>query len=82
MQVGYLGVGNMGRPMAENLLKGGFALANDVQLIGFEVALNQTPPTGAPATPSQAVLSVDDIWLEALPPGDGGTDAADGATGQ
>jgi len=55
---------------------------NDVQLIGFEVALNQTPPTGAPATPSQAVLSVDDIWLEALPPGDGGTDAADGATGQ
>jgi hypothetical protein len=53
---------------------------NDVQLIGFEVALNQTPPTGAPTTPSPAVLSVDDIWLEALPPADGG--ASDGATGQ
>jgi hypothetical protein len=66
-------------------------VANDVQLIGFEVALNQTPPTGAPATPSPAILSVDDIWLEALAPADGGATgdgaasdggASDGATGQ
>jgi hypothetical protein len=62
---------------------------NDVQLIGFEVALNQTPPTGAPPTPSQAVLSVDDIWLEALAPADGGAtdgaatgDGGDASTGQ
>jgi len=32
------------------------------------------PPAGAPATPSQVILLMDDIWLEALPPSDAGTD--------
>jgi hypothetical protein len=59
-------------------------IPTDVQQFGFEVALNQTPPTGAPATPSPAILYVDDVWLEAKPPSDGGTGdaASDGASGQ
>jgi hypothetical protein len=48
--------------------------ASDVQLIGFEVLLKMAPPAGAPSTPSQAILLVDDIWLEALGPHDGGAD--------
>ena len=52
--------------------------ANDVQLMGFQVLLNNAPPTGAP-TPSQVILLVDDIWLEALPPSDAGADGSDAA---
>ncbi len=52
-------------------------MINDVQLIGFEALLNTAPAVGAPATPSQVLLLVDDIWLEAAPPSDAGTgDAA------
>ena len=47
---------------------------SDVQLMGFQVLLNMAPPAGAPATPSQVILLMDDIWLEALPPSDAGTD--------
>jgi len=46
---------------------------NDIQLIGFEAYLNTTAMAGSPATPSQVLLLVDDIWLEALPPSDAGT---------
>lgn len=53
--------------------------ASDVQLIGFQVLLiNTAPPTGAPATPSPVTLLVDDIWLEALPASDAGTDGGAG----
>jgi hypothetical protein len=55
--------------------------AGDVQLIGFELLLHMAPPAGAPATPSQAVLLVDDIWLEALPPSDGGVGGQGGGGG-
>jgi hypothetical protein len=55
--------------------------AADVQLIGFEVLLHMAPPAGAPATPSQAILLVDDIWLEGLPPGDGGAGGQGGGGG-
>jgi len=51
-------------------------VANDIQLIGFQVLLNMAPPTGAPATPSPVNLLVDDIWLEALPVSDAGTSDA------
>ena len=47
---------------------------SDVQLMGFQVLLNMAPPTGAPTTPSQVILLMDDIWLEALPPSDAGSD--------
>jgi hypothetical protein len=51
---------------------------SDIQLMGFEVLLNMAPPAGAPATPSQVILLMDDIWLEARPPSDAGADAGDG----
>jgi hypothetical protein len=64
-------------------------ISSDIQVMGFEVVLHMTPPAGAPATPSQVILLVDDIWLEALPVPDGGTGdgatdrgAGDGAAGQ
>ena len=57
-------------------------LATMIQLIGFEVDLKMAPAAGAPATPSLAILLVDDLWLEARPPSDAGADAAssDGST--
>ena len=53
----------------------------DINLIGFELLLKMAPPAGAPATPTQAVLLVDDIWLEAAPPTDGGADGSADASG-
>jgi hypothetical protein len=50
----------------------GGVIPTDIQLMGFEVALRTSPAAGAPARPSQIVLLADDIWLEALPAGDGG----------
>ena len=55
---------------------GNGVVINDVSQIGFEAALNAGPAAGAPATPSQVLLLVDDIWLEAAPPSDAG--AVDG----
>lgn len=52
---------------------GNGVVINDVQQIGFEVSLNAGAGTG-PATPSQLFLLADDIWLEAAPPSDAGTD--------
>jgi hypothetical protein len=52
---------------------GAGVVATDVVKFGYEVVLNQTPPAGAPVNPSQVILFVDDIWLEAFPPADGGT---------
>ena len=56
--------------------------ANDVQQMGFEVLLKAAAPTAGPATPTQAFLYADDIYLEAKPPSDGGTSdaASDGAS--
>jgi hypothetical protein len=53
-------------------------MANDIDLIGFEAYLNPSAAPGAPATPSQVFLLVDDIWLEAFPPSDAGTTDAGG----
>lgn len=63
---------------APNAGNGSGVMINDVQQIGFEAYLNAAPATGAPATPSQVLLVVDDIWLEAAPPSDAGTTDAAG----
>ena len=57
-------------------------MINDVQQIGFEAYLNAAPATGAPTTPSQVLLLVDDIWLEAAAQSDAGTIDAGDAGGQ
>jgi hypothetical protein len=55
---------------------GAGVLPTQIDLIGFEAYLNTAAAGGSPATPSQVLLLVDDIWLEALPPSDAG--ATDG----
>jgi len=54
----------------------------DVQLIGFELLMKSVRPAGEPMNPSLAILTADDIWLEALPPPSSDAGTSSDATGQ
>lgn len=63
--VGFIGLGNMGRPMAANIVKAGF------ELVCFDVAgTSERTPTGATGAQSaEAVFAACDTLLLSLPDG-------------
>ena len=62
MRIGFIGIGNMGAPMAANLMKAGF------DVIGFDTAAK---PEGIPqATSSADVAELADVVLTMLPSGE------------
>ncbi len=61
MKIGFIGIGNMGAPMAQNLLKAGY------EVLGFDTAAH---PDGIPqATSSADVAELADVVLTMLPSG-------------
>ncbi|MBI2847509.1 MAG: NAD(P)-dependent oxidoreductase [Chloroflexi bacterium] len=65
MKVGYIGLGKMGRPMAQNILKKGFHLTVHNRSRGVVEELARTGAT--PATSSAEVAEACDIVLTCLP---------------
>lgn len=63
MKIGFIGLGNMGLPMAANLAKAG----HDV--VGFDTAAPATPPLTAAASAAEAASGAD-IVITMLPNGD------------
>ncbi|MEL7097928.1 MAG: 3-hydroxyisobutyrate dehydrogenase [Pseudomonadota bacterium] len=62
MKIGFIGLGNMGAPMAANLAKAGHAVS------GFDVAGTTAPGVSAAATAAQAAQNAD-IVITMLPNG-------------